>query len=222
VAWEIFEQEASRYAGWYTTPRGRYADRAERALLEWLLAWFSGARRVLDVGSGTGHFSRWLTAKGFLAIGLDRSPAMLREADRSLQGSPVLLADAHRIPTRDGAVDLVALITTLEFLECPRLALQEAIRVADRGLVLVVLNQWSLGAVSRRWGPQSRGTLLAEAHDFSLPRLRRLLRRTAGERLQSMHWRSALLPRPLGRLVVPVPCGDVLGVCVELAGRSPP
>jgi SAM-dependent methyltransferase len=221
VPWEIFEREASRYESWYETPRGRRADRAEQSLLAWLLGWFPGARRVLEVGSGTGHFTRWLAARGFSAIGLDRSPAMLR-ATRPGSAPPLLLADAHRLPVRDGAVDLVVLITTLEFLACPRLALQESVRAADRGLAVVAFNRWSLGAISRRWGPQSRGALLAGANDLSLPRLRRELRTAAGGRLRRLHWRSALLPRPFDRVVAPVPCGDVLGVAVELTRSGTP
>jgi SAM-dependent methyltransferase len=222
VPWEIFEREASGYEGWYDTPRGRRADQAEQSLLAWLLGWFPDAHRVLEVGSGSGHFTRWLSGRGFSAIGLDRSPAMLR-ASRALNGSPCLLADAHRLPVRDGAVDLVVLVTTLEFLERPGLALQESVRAANRGLALVALNRWSLGAVSRRWGPQSRGALLAGAHDRSLPRLRREIRTAAGGRLRRMHWRTALLPRPFHRLTGAVPCGDVLGLAVQLESqRAPP
>jgi len=110
VTWEIFEREASHYEGWYETPRGRRADQAEQSLLAWLLGWFPGARRVLEVGSGTGHFTKWLAARGFSVIGLDRSPAMLRAA-RTGSAPPLLLADAHRLPVRDGAVDVVVLIT---------------------------------------------------------------------------------------------------------------
>jgi hypothetical protein len=112
------------------------------------------------------------------------------------------------------------MITTLEFLECPERALNESVRVAEHGLVLVVLNRCSLGAVSRRWGPQSRGSLLAGARDCSRARLRDDLAKAAGERLLGMHWRSTLLPRPLDRLLTPVPIGDVLGAAVELASRS--
>jgi SAM-dependent methyltransferase len=220
VPWEISEREASRYEAWYETPRGRRADQAEQLLLAWLLGWFPGARRVLEVGSGTGHFTRWLTTRGFSTIGLDRSPAMLRTV-RTLSATPLLLADAHRLPVQDGAVDVVVLITTLEFLECPGLALQESVRAAERGLALVVLNQWSLGAVSRRWGPQSRGSLLADAHDRSLPRLRQEIRRAAGRRLRCLHWRSALLPRPFARVLSRVPCGDVIGVTAELSSPGP-
>jgi hypothetical protein len=142
---------------------------------------------------------------------------MLRAARSLARGTPLVLADGHRLPFRDGAVDLSALVTTLEFLEHPTRALEESVRVSERGLVLVVLNRCSLGALSRRWGPQSRGSLLAGARDFSRARLRDALEKAAGERLLGMHWRSTLLPRPLDRILVPLPVGDVLGVAVELA-----
>jgi ubiquinone/menaquinone biosynthesis C-methylase UbiE len=220
VSWEIFEEGAARYEGWYGTPRGRRVDRAERAHLAGLLGWFPGARRVLEIGCGTGHFTQWISARGYLTIGLDRSPAMLREA-KARGGSPLLLADAHQLPLRDRAVDVCALVTTLEFLESPGQALQESVRVAERGLVLVVLNRSSLGALSRRWGPQSRGTLLAGARDFSRPYLQDQLEKAAGKRLVDLHWRSTLLPRPFDRLVTRVPFGDAMGVAMKLATPRP-
>jgi SAM-dependent methyltransferase len=216
VSWEIFEEAASRYEPWYATPRGRRVDRSERALLVWLLGRLPRMQRVLEIGCGTGHFTRWLAARGCEAIGLDRAPGMLREA-RRLGAIPLLLGDAHRLPLRDGAVDVSVLVTTLEFLNRPERALEEAVRVSERGIVLVVLNRWSPGALSRRWGPQSRGSLLGGARDFSRPRLGNALERAAGARLLGMHWRSTLLPRPLDRILVSLPFGDVLGVAVELA-----
>lgn len=222
VPWETFEQQASRYEGWYATTHGRRVDRSERALLAWLLGWFPGARRVLEVGCGTGHFTEPLSDSGFVTLGLDRSPAMLREARRRGVESFLVLGDAHRLPLRDRAVDVTALITTLEFLESPTRALQESVRVAERGLVFVVLNRWSLGAASRRCGPQSGGALLGGARDLSLRQLQQSIEDAAAERLRGLHWRSTLLPRPFDRLVAPVPFGDVIGVAVELASSGVP
>jgi SAM-dependent methyltransferase len=216
MSWQTFEGAAERYESWYSTPRGRRVDRSERALLGWLVERFPGARRTLEVGCGTGHFTQALAVRGSMAIGLDRSPAMLGEA-RARARSPLILADAHRLPLRDRAVDLTALVTTLEFLESPDQALRESVRVAERGLVLVVLNRCSLGGLSRRWGPQSRGALLAGARDLTRARLRSQLEKAAGERLLALHWRSTLLPRPFDRLITPLPVGDALGVAVELA-----
>ena len=183
MPWEIFEQEAGRYEDWYATARGRRVDRSERALLAWLLGWFPGARRVLEVGCGTGHFMECLAERGSVAIGLDRSTAMLREARRRGRGRLLVLGDAHRLPVRDRGADVAALITTLEFLDSPGLALRESVRVAERGFVLVVLNRWSLGAASRRWGSQAGGALLGGANDLSLRELQAMIEGAVGDRL---------------------------------------
>lgn len=63
VSWRIFEEEAPKYEAWYATLRGQRVHRAERALLEWLLAAFPQARSVLEIGCGTGHFTRWFAEK---------------------------------------------------------------------------------------------------------------------------------------------------------------
>jgi ubiquinone/menaquinone biosynthesis C-methylase UbiE len=219
MAWEIFERESGRYEQWYDTAHGRRVDRAERALLAWLLGRFSGARRVLEVGCGTGHFTRWLMDRGLSPVGLDRSPAMLGEARRADFTGPLVLADAHRLPVRNGAVDLALLVTTLEFLDVPAVALAESVRVAGRGVVVVVLNRWSPGGVSRRLGDRAASPLLASANDYTLGGLDEALRRAAAHRLRGLHWRSTLLPRPFDGLVSRLPFGNVLGMAAELAPR---
>jgi len=180
VSWQIFERAAAGYEAWYGTARGRRVDEAERALLAWLLAPFSGARSVLDVGCGTGHFAAWLRDRALDVIGLDRSLAMLAELRRRHAAIPVVVGDAGGLPVRSGAVDIALLVTTLEFLERPETALGEAVRVARQGLVLVVLNRWSLGGLSRRLGPQARRPILGSARDTSLVALRRMVRAGAG------------------------------------------
>lgn len=219
MTWQIFEEEASRYEAWYATERGRRADIAERALLEWLLRQLPETRTVLEVGSGTGHFAARLVESGFQVIGLERAPAMVKAAQRSFPSISFLLGDAHYLPLRGRAVDVVVFITTLEFLARSAAALREAVRVARRGVVVVALNRWSLGGLSRRFGAQSRRTLLGQANDYSLPRLRRELRDAAGARLGSMPWSSTLFPDGLWNFSAPVPVGDVIGVAGSLNGK---
>ena len=219
MAWEIFERAAMRYENWYETPIGVQVSRAEEALLAWLLRPFGAATTLLEIGCGTGHFTRWLASQGHGAFGLDRSPAMLAELRSRSPALPVVLGDAHRLPFRDRAVDLAIFVATLEFLESPELALAEASRVARRGLVLLLLNRWSRGAVSRRWGADSEGGVLRHARDVSLCAATcigsrgmapaRVSRRFAGEARCSRH-RSTTLAAPL-------PFGDVLGVTVALS-----
>jgi ubiquinone/menaquinone biosynthesis C-methylase UbiE len=217
VGWEIFEREAHGYEDWYETSHGRRAALAEEALLSWLLNGFPETRTVLEVGCGSGHFTGWLSERGLRATGLDRAPAMLAEARRRLPDCPLVLSDAHRLPFRDRAVDLVLFVTTLEFLASPERAAAEAARVARRGVVALVLNRWSAGAVSRRWGRESRSALLARARDFAASEVRSVFVQAAGDRVQQLRLRSTLLPVALRTAVVRVPFGNVLGVAAALA-----
>jgi SAM-dependent methyltransferase len=218
VSWEPFERAAEHYQAWYETAQGRRASRAETGLLAWLLEAFPNARSALDVGCGTGHFTAWLARRGLRPVGLDRAPAMLTAARRVHPALPLLLADAERLPLRDRAVDLVVFVATLEFLDDPRRALAEAKRVARHGVVAVALNRWSLGALSRRIGPASRGALLSRARDLSPPELRRLLGEAVGKRPPCVRHRCALLPRPFPAGPTDLPVGDVVGAAVALGG----
>jgi len=216
VPWHIFEREASTYEEWYTTRRGRRVDRAERALLKWLLAPFPTARSALEVGCGTGHFTEWLTRNRLSVVGLDRAPAMLAEMRRRFPEIPAILGDAHRLPFREGAVDLVVFVTTLEFLEEPEVALAEEVLVACQGLMVVTLNRWSLGGLSRRRGSQAGRPLLSQARDVSPASLQGMLSRVAGERLQEVRWTSTLFPDGLWWIRAPIPLGDVIGMAAVL------
>jgi ubiquinone/menaquinone biosynthesis C-methylase UbiE len=217
VAWEIFEKAASRYEAWYTTPRGQRTDWAERKLLEWLLRQFPTARSILEVGCGTGHFASWIASQGLKVIGLDRAPAMIAELHRLTPTLPVILGDAHQLPFRNHAVDVIAFITTLEFLDHVELAVSEALRVARQGVLLIVLNRWSVGGLSRRFGSQRRESLLGQAQDYSVETLRRLIRQGGGKYIRSLTWRCTLFPVGFWSLQAPIPFGDVIGMAVGLS-----
>ena len=218
MLWEIFEKAAGSYENWYSAPQGQRADRAEQAILDWLLARFSAARSILEVGCGTGHFTGWLAGKRLKVVGLDRSPAMLEEAGRRIPGISWIMGDAHSLPFRDGAVDLALFVITLEFLEDPPVALSEAVRVARQGLLVVALNRWSLGGFSRRRAfYQKQHRLLGQAADQTLPSLRTLLKTAAGRRWQGFWWASGLFPCLPWRMRVRLPLGDILGMAMWLA-----
>jgi len=220
MPWEIFEAAAHRYESWYATPRGQRADHAERALLNNLFGLFPSARSVLEVGCGTGHFSEWLAQKGLTVFGLDRSPAMLADMHARVPTFPVILGDAHYLPVKSGAVDIVAFVTTLEFLEDPTAGLAEAVRVARQGVIMLVLNRWSLGGFSRRWGPQASQSLLSQAHDYSLWSLRALVQDVTGARLRQVQWASTLFPAVLWTVQGRVPLGEVIGMAAVLTSPT--
>lgn len=216
---EIFESKAGDYESWYSSPRGRRAHESETQLLEWLLQFFPPVRSVLEIGCGTGHFSRWLSGRSLPTIGLDRSARMLAESRKACAGVPLILGDAHRLPVCDNGVDLVLFVTTLEFLTDPAQGVSEAARVARRGLIIVVLNKWSLGALSRRTAPSERDSLLQVARDFSLGALLRIVKKSCGTRLEGIRWQSSLFPNGLYRTLAPLPLGDVIGMALLLKAK---
>lgn len=199
----------SGYEAWYETT-GRRADRLEKALLKQLLARYPRASTILEVGCGTGHFTRCFGERGLQAAGLDLSLPMLAEAGR-LGSPPYVCGDALALPFSTGAIDLVVLVTTLEFLPEPIQALAEALRVAQQGLVLGVLNRQSLsGRQSKREG----GPIWGVAQLFTPAELSRLVHRAAAGRPTKIVWRTTLWPVWSG--VLPLPWGGFIGMAVML------
>jgi ubiquinone/menaquinone biosynthesis C-methylase UbiE len=187
----------------------------EKRLLGKLLAGFREARTVIEVGCGTGHFIRWFAQRGLDVIGLDLSWPMLLEA-RRFQSPPCVQAETQSLPFADHSFDLVVLITTLEFVENPLRALEEAVRVGRQGLILSVLNRCSLLALRYR---SSGETLWQSAHFYSVVGLKRLVVQAAEARLRSVRWRTTLWPIPI-LLDLPIPWGGFIGMAVQLGGEK--
>lgn len=224
------ELVAAHYEAWYGTPEGRRADWLEKGLLHWLLQAFPGATNLLEVGCGTGHFTRWLKEEGLRVAGLDRSAPMLAQA-RALDGVPLVRGDAHHLPFADGTFDVAMFVTTLEFLERPEEALRETLRVARRGLVLGVLNRWSLLGLIRRLVGLFRPTVYDAARFYGVGELKRLLWSVAGEGARIL-WRTTLFPRGCPWEQAALPWGGFIGMALIVkrgnrrwplsAGAGPP
>jgi SAM-dependent methyltransferase len=197
---------AAHYEAWYETPAGRRADELEKAVLGWLLQ------------CGTGHFSRWLSDQGLAVMGLDLSAAMLAEA-RTLGGVLLVLGDARRLPFANGAFDLTAFVTTLEFLERPDEALAEALRVARRGVVLGVLNRWSVLGLQRRLAGLFRSTVYDAAHFYGVGELTRLLQAAVGGTAHIV-WHTTLFPRVWPWAQMRLPWGGFIGMALIVGGEG--
>jgi ubiquinone/menaquinone biosynthesis C-methylase UbiE len=141
---------------------------------------------------------------------------MLAEARRRHPGLRLVQGDAHHLPMRDRSIDLSVFVLTLEFLDDPALALAEAARVTRRGLVVLALNRWSVGGLSRRWGRDARRPLLGQARDFTLAGLRALASTAAGPRLRTLRWASGLFPAGVAGVCAGTRLGSVIGIAVEL------
>jgi len=161
----------SEYEAWYETARGSWIAGREFGLMMRLLAPPAGST-LLDVGCGTGHFSRRFAAAGLRVAGLDPDPAMLEYA-RSLGGGvDYLRGTATALPLPDGTYDFVTAVTSLCFIAETPDALREMWRVARRAVLLGLLNRrsllyrqkhgrgayrgarWDTPAEARRWARQ--------------------------------------------------------------------
>jgi ubiquinone/menaquinone biosynthesis C-methylase UbiE len=212
----MFDESVARdYEAWYEQGFGSFAVRQEEALLYQQLQRFPGATSLLEVGCGTGHFTRWFAKQSFHVIGLDASPAMLEQA-RLRNGTSYLQGDARALPFENQRFDLVALITTLEFVTDPVQALREAMRVARQGLLLGVLNRYSLLEYMRLLRGQRPAGVLAQAHRFSVKELKRRVRQAADKRSLMTTWRTTIFPGRLPLGATWLPWGEYLGMSVHL------
>ena len=132
------------YDAWYDTPRGRWIGTREFALLARLLD-ARPAETLLDVGCGTGYFSRRFSRESGLKVtGMDIAPDMLDLARSKAPEIPLVRADAACLPFFDCAFDHVVAITSLCFVADEVRVLREMARVARRRVVLGLLNRHSL------------------------------------------------------------------------------
>lgn len=144
------------YADWRATSLGDVTEAIERRLILGLAGEIAG-RRVLDVGCGDGALTLalWQNGASYIA-GCDVDPQMIAraaaEAARHNAAIDYAIADAERLPFRDGVFDIVTIVTVLTFVPAPQAALREIARVLRPGGRLVIgdLGKWSLWAASRR------------------------------------------------------------------------
>src|ERR1700749_3571873 len=73
--------------------------------VDWLLP--PGARRVLDLGAGTGKLTRQLAGRGLDVVAVEPLAGMRAELSRVLPDTPALAGSAEHIPLPDGSVDAV-------------------------------------------------------------------------------------------------------------------
>jgi len=143
--------DVDAYEAWYHSPRGHWIGSTEFALLMRLLqANINTATSIrineslLDVGCGTGYFTRRFAAAGLKTTGLDPDASAIRYAAKKDTGPNYLQGMAESLPFADDSFAYCSAITSLCFIAEPEKALMEMWRVAHRGVLLGLLNRRSL------------------------------------------------------------------------------
>jgi SAM-dependent methyltransferase len=145
--------DAESYDRWYESPRGRWIGQREAALVLENLQPRSG-ESLLDVGCGTGFFTRTLAASlDGRATGVDINPEWVEYARRRDAGrASYQVADARALPYANASFDLVVSIAALCFIEEEVTAVREILRVARRRFAIGLLNRHSLLYVQKGRG----------------------------------------------------------------------
>jgi ArsR family transcriptional regulator len=161
------------------------------------------ARRLLDIGTGTGHVLRLLARHVEHGLGIDLSHDMLKVARvaldrRHVRHCEVRHGDMHQLPLADASFDAVTIHQVLHFADDPAAVLAEARRVLRPAGRLVVVD---LAAHEEEWlrAEKRHRRLGFSAEEMAgwLGRLGLVLdppMRLDGERLAVMIWKARAAP----------------------------
>jgi ubiquinone/menaquinone biosynthesis C-methylase UbiE len=176
----VFDFNTSKaYEKWCEQPNCRSSfDREARLMLDLLNP--TRGRHALDIGCGHGIGLKALHDAGLEVTGLDPSPYMLDIARMQLGHR----ADLHRgvaedLPFDDNAFHYACIVKTLEFVDIPEKALEEAFRVTRERVFIGLVNRRALNIeMDKSSGPQP--PFCTHAHFLDLRTLKRTIRRLAG------------------------------------------
>ncbi|MGW8248242.1 MAG: class I SAM-dependent methyltransferase, partial [Acidiferrobacterales bacterium] len=154
---------AAEYNAWYHTRRGAWIANAEFNLMMSMMQPPAGSS-LLDVGCGTGHFSRRFAQAGLQVTGMDPDNNALAFAKHQSVDIDYCEGEAQHLPFRDASFDYCSAVTSLCFIDDVNTALREMWRVSRKGVVLGLLNRRSLlyrereqhpGYIGARWDSAS-------------------------------------------------------------------
>jgi SAM-dependent methyltransferase len=133
---EFFSQEAAQWEAHYADD-ARFQRRYDR-ITRFLDRVLPQRGRVLDVGCGTGIFSRYLASRGWSVKGVDLSPLMIQRArDIPHDGITFEVSSIEEIHS-DAQFDAIVALSMLEYVEDDEAAIQKFADMLREGGVLVV------------------------------------------------------------------------------------
>jgi len=155
--------------------------------------------KLLDVGCGVGDY---LEAISFYRpdlelFGLDVSREAIRLAKQRKIKAEFRLGRAEKLGFKESSFEVVTCVDLLEHVEQPRQVLKEIYRVLKPGgamelIVPIEGNLWSLEGVLIRLGWQERERYGGHIQQFSIKRVKQLLRE-AGFEITTVSWGGHLL-----------------------------
>ena len=139
----FLDNSPEKYNHWYHTQYGSWVGQLEFLLLCQLIQPINNSS-LLDVGCGSGYFSRKFADYGLNVIGIDPDQAMINFAISQNSDIHYIIGDALALPFNKSEFDYCSAITSLCFIDKYQLALAEMWRVSKKGVALGLLNRNSL------------------------------------------------------------------------------
>lgn len=222
----IFDNQlAKAYEEWCSSSKGLHMEFFLEYMISEKLRPFKH-ERVIDIGCGSGSHLLVAGRYGMNLTGVDASPYMLTLAKNRLGDRCELkMAYAEDLPYEDNEFDLAFLINTLEFLDDPLQALEEAGRVAKRGVFIVFFNSISCYIRWQKIRGFFRKGLFSGIKTYSLWEIKKALNRVYGP--VQTEWKSIPLfagssrkpGKPMTPGISPLPFGYLIAISVTLTYR---
>lgn len=159
-----FDEIAGVYDAYYETLIGRQVDHVEKQLVWKYMIGMSPEEPLLEIGCGTGHWTRFFRQKGFKLTAIDVSEKMLEKAK---QKNPEKVhferMNVEEMKYGDHAFENIIAIATLEFVADLERAFSEIKRILKPGGILIL---GCLNALSELGQQKKENEIYRKAHFF--------------------------------------------------------
>ncbi len=184
---DIFDLYTEEYDSWYDSEEGKPLYESELHCLKTLVE--DCQPPILEVGVGTGRFTRWFSG----AIGIDPAYNALRFAQR--RGIRIVQAVGEMLPFKDEAFGCVLLIVTFCFVQNSVHVLSEAKRVLkqDGSIIIGLIPKDSPWGIFYEAKKKQGHPFYEKATFYSFVDLKKLLEDIS---MKIIRIRSTLLQRP--------------------------
>ena len=192
--------DAKAYEQWYNNIGNRFVVELENRLMLEMLKPMPKST-LLDIGCGAGSSLFPFLDMDIQLTGLDPSPYMLDIASEKL-GNRV---DLHRgvaedLPFDDNFFDYTCMFITLEFVENPKKAIEEACRVTKDRIFFGILNRYAAWGMYLQIKCLFKDSIYKHARFFSIWELKHILKSILGH--VPISWRTVCqLPMGSGESV---------------------
>ena len=180
-----YDEVAASYDGRYE--RNDYTG-VEQALTAFVQRPSAAARqRIVEVGSGTGHWLAYLDGTDRQLIGIDSSPGMLEVARRRLPAACLVRGRAEELPIQSKSVDRTFCVNALHHFPDPAAFFSEVRRILSDGGGLLVIGLDPHNGDDRWWIYDCFPTVLDQDRRRYVPtdKIRELMMRSGLSRCET-------------------------------------